>query len=98
MDADGTRDLALLAKPEDGDDINDDQVLVWYGPEPGVHPVTSALAALDGVGVTSLSNDVLVGGGDLDRDGFDALALGAVSYRGDSESGAAFILFGGPPE
>ncbi len=113
VNGDGFDDLIVSAPHyEDADNVNPNEgaVFVFHGGEDGVPStasVSSAAGRIEGdmtdlyLGGCFRPGDCLVGSvasaGDVNRDGFDDVIVGALHYSGGtSREGAAWVFHGGP--
>ena len=102
FDGDGFADLAIGIPGQDvGGGTSAGAVLVLYSGPGGPSEIDSQLWTENdlGLGNASASNDVFgwsLATGDFDGDGYDDLAVGAPFEPVASQSGVAFVLYGGP--
>ena len=93
LNGDGWADFAAAATGADAGGQGAGRVLVFFGARPA-NPVPDLI--VDGV-AGDLLGVAIAGGGDLNRDGYDDLALGSwLNSDQGPQSGKVLVLFGGP--
>ncbi len=93
VNADGYDDVIFGADGYDGGETNEGAAYVYLGGPNGLQ----FAAFYEGNQPEALFGAAVAGAGDVNGDGFDDVAVGALSYDGRfSNSGGAFVFFGGP--
>jgi hypothetical protein len=89
LNGDGYSDAIISATSYDG---SRGRVLVYYG---GIQPSTEADISIAGEYAEDSFGSSISSGGDLNGDGCDDLIVGTNYYTGGSDTGKAWIYFGG---
>lgn len=96
VNGDGSTDLLLGAASEDSGGSGSGAAYLVLTPVSGTISLGSADAKFIGEGAGDGASGALAGGGDVNGDGFDDLAIGAPSENsGGGAAGAAYLILGG---
>ncbi|MFH1464903.1 MAG: MopE-related protein [Pseudomonadota bacterium] len=96
VNADGFTDFMVSASAEDSRGANAGAAYLLLGPVAGDLGPADADARIYGEDEQDYAGGCTAGGGDLDGDGFDDIAIGAwIDKFSDGWTGAAYVLFGG---
>ncbi|MDP2306413.1 MAG: MopE-related protein [Pseudomonadota bacterium] len=95
LDGDGLGDLAVGAYGDDTGGTGAGAMYIYLGPYAGLVPTTSADAVRIGAARGDSAGFALVGGADIDLDGYDDLVIGAATNdSAASNAGAAYVVRG----
>ncbi|MDC0710582.1 MopE-related protein [Stigmatella sp. ncwal1] len=94
INADGKNDLVVGAPRYDaGTTVDAGAVFVFFGPLSGVQSFASPNLVLTGSSANELAGTTVVNAGDLDKDGYEDLLIGAPALG--SMAGKAYLVYGG---
>ena len=87
---DGMPDLIVGMPLDDRDGVEKGRALIWFGG-------TDQYLTLKGTGSRERFGFSVAGIGDVNGDGVDDVIVGAPYYSGGTETGRAYVFFGGSP-